>query len=138
MKHLTWTALFLGVFATPSLADSELLFFHSPTGNISCIIALGEYAEARCDMRELTPSFTKPPPDCDLDWGSSFTVELEDRKGQLACVGDTVAGPGGTELGYGQSLSLGGFTCTSEKSGMTCTNPAGHGFTIAKAKQTLF
>ena len=130
---------FVPFFAASSAqANDELLFFRSPSGNISCIIALGEYAEARCDMADLTPSFTKAPPDCDLDWGSSFTVALEDRKGQLTCAGDTIAGPGSTEIGYGQTLSLGGFSCTSEKTGMTCTNPAGHGFTISKAKQTLF
>jgi hypothetical protein len=123
--------------ATPVVAD-DLLFFRSPTGNISCLIATGEYAAARCDMRSLTPSFITPPPDCDLDWGSSFEVSLSSRKGMLACVGDTVADPSAVELGYGQTLSLGGFDCTSERNGMTCTNPAGHGFTISKARQTLF
>ena len=52
----------------------------------------------------------------------------------MACVSDTVANEDGLELDYGKTLSLGGFSCTSEKTGMTCTNPAGHGFTIAKAK----
>jgi hypothetical protein len=131
-------AIFLfAIFATPVLAD-DLLFFRSPTGNISCLIATGEYAVARCDMRSLTPSFTTAPPDCDLDWGSSFEVALSSRKGVLACVGDTVADPSAVELGYDQTISLGGFDCTSERSGMTCTNPAGHGFTISKARQSLF
>lgn len=123
--------------ATPAAAD-DLLFFRSPTGNISCLIATGEYGVARCDMRSLTPSFTTPPAGCDLDWGSSFEVTLSSRKGELGCVGDTVADPSAVELGYGQTLSLGGFDCTSERNGMTCTNPAGHGFTISKARQTLF
>ena len=126
------------ILANPAVADDELLFFRAPSGNINCLIALGEYAEARCDMTQLTPSFTKAPADCDLDWGSSFTIGLSDRKGQLACVGDTVSDQRATILGYGQTLSLGGFDCTSEKTGMTCTNPAGHGFTIAKARQKLF
>jgi hypothetical protein len=134
MKALT---VFFLIFATPAVADG-LLFFRSPSGNIHCLIATGDYAEARCDMRSLTPSFTTQPPDCDLDWGSSFAVGLSSRKGVLACVGDTVADPSAVELGYGQTLSLGGFDCTSERSGMTCTNPAGHGFTISKARQTLF
>lgn len=123
--------------ATPAMAD-DLLFFRSPTGNISCLIATGEYAVARCDMSSLTPSFTTPPPDCDLDWGSSFEVGLSSRKGVLACVGDSVADPSAVTLGYGETLSLGGFDCTSERSGMTCTNPAGHGFTLSKARQSLF
>jgi hypothetical protein len=137
MKHLAPAALFLTTLTAPALAD-DLLVFRSPTGNINCLIATGDYAQVRCDMKQLTPSFTKPPPDCDLDWGSSFAVGLSDRKGQLACVGDTVIDQNAITLGYGQTLSLGGFDCTSEKSGLTCTNPAGHGFTIAKVKQRLF
>jgi hypothetical protein len=125
------------VAATPAAAD-DLLFFRSPSGNIHCLIATGDYAVARCDMISLTPSFTTPPPDCDFDWGRSFEVTLTARQGQPACVSDTVADPSAVELGYGQTLSLGGFDCTSERSGMTCTNPAGHGFTISKARQRLF
>jgi hypothetical protein len=131
-------ALLFGLLiATPAAAD-DLLFFRSPSGNIHCLIATGEYAVARCDMTSLTPSFTTPPPDCDLDWGGSFEVTLTARQGSLGCVGDTVADPSAVELGYGQTLSLGGFDCTSERSGMTCTNPAGHGFTLSKARQRLF
>jgi hypothetical protein len=129
--------LALMVCASPSFAD-DLLFFRSPTGNINCLIATGDYAQARCDMIELTPSFTAPPLNCDLDWGHSFSVGPSDRKGQLACVGDTVIDQTAIRLGYGETLSLGSFTCTSEETGMTCTNPAGHGFSISKAKQRLF
>lgn len=123
--------------ASPAVAD-EFLQFQSPTGNIHCLIATGEYGEARCDMIELMPTYRQPPPDCDLDWGAYFTVGLSSRKGALACVGDTAVNPDSVVLGYGKTISLGGFDCTSEKSGMTCTNPAGHGFTLSRAKQQLF
>jgi hypothetical protein len=116
----------------------DALFFHSPSGNIQCMIATGDWAVARCDMSDLTRSFTKAPADCQFDFGSSFEVEPSARKGLVGCISDTVANPDGLVLDYGKSISLGGFLCTSEKSGMTCTNPAGHGFTIAKAKQTVF
>ena len=86
MRNFTLTVLVYLISAAPSLAD-DLLFFRSPTGNINCLIATGDYAVARCDMKQLTPSFTAPPPDCDLDWGASFAIGLSDRKGQLACVG---------------------------------------------------
>jgi hypothetical protein len=131
-------ALALLLTASPALAD-DFLAFHSPSGNIHCIIATGaDFAQARCDMRDLTPSFTRPPADCDLDWGSAFSVGLDDSQGQLACVGDTVMMPDSLELGYGDSLTQGGFTCTSDQSGMRCTNPAGHGFSLSKARQRLF
>ncbi|EEW26440.1 DUF6636 domain-containing protein [Rhodobacter ferrooxidans] len=131
-------AVVLLLTASPALAD-EFLAFRAPSGNIHCMIATGDdYAQARCDMVELTPSFTKPPAGCDLDWGSAFSVGLNDSQGQLACVGDTVMMPDAAVLGYGNTLTSGGFSCTSDQTGMTCTNPAGHGFSLSKARQRLF
>ena len=128
--------LFLGL-SGPALAD-EYIGFRSPTGNIHC--ALYDFdggAEARCDLRELAPSYRKAPAGCDLDWGSAFAVPA-DGKGYLVCAGDTVMDPRNPVLGYGQAVSLGGISCVSAKTGMTCTNAAGHGFSVAKAKQKLF
>ena len=129
--------LLLILVASPAMAQ-DVLQFQSPTGNIHCLIATGDYAEARCDMIALTPTYRQPPPNCELDWGAYFTVGLSDRTGQLACVGDTAINPDSLVLGYGKTISLGGFDCTSEKTGMTCTNPGGHGFTISKARQRLY
>ena len=128
--------LALMFLASPAFAG-DYVNFHSPSGNIQCAISTGDYAGVRCDMSELTPSFTKAPPDCEFDWGSSFAVDAK-GKGYLACVSDAVANDEGLELGYGKSISLDGFTCKSEKSGLTCTNKSGHGFSISKAKQRLF
>ncbi len=121
----------------PAVAD-DLVFFRSPSGNIHCLLATGDYAGARCDIRSFTPSFTTPPQDCDLEWGDSFEVAPRSRKGTLGCHGDTVITPDALVLEYGRTLELGGIACVSETSGMTCTNPAGHGFTVAKARQRLF
>jgi hypothetical protein len=41
-------------------------------------------------------------------------------------------------LRYGEAVTLGGISCVSAKTGMTCTNAEGHGFSVAKAKQRLF
>jgi hypothetical protein len=133
MKCVVAALIFL---ATPVAAD-DFLSFQTPSGNISCMIATGDFAEARCDMRELTPSFTSPPADCDLDWGSSFIVG-ETGPGQLGCVGDTVMDDQAAVLAYGESAEAGDFVCTSQKSGITCTNGEDHGFTLSRAKQTLF
>ncbi|MGL4238515.1 DUF6636 domain-containing protein [Tabrizicola sp.] len=123
--------------AGPALAN-DLLTFQSPTGNIHCsIYTWDNNAEARCDLQELTPSYTKRPAGCDLDWGSSFAVGAEGR-GVLACVGDTVVDRRNPVLPYGEAVSLGGLSCVSAKTGITCTNAAGHGFSVAKAKQRLY
>jgi hypothetical protein len=120
-------------FAAPAVADD----FQSPSGNIFCTIETGEYSGVRCDMVDLTPSFTKRPADCDLDWGSSFYVEAT-GKGGLGCHGDTVILPRARVLDYGDSVDAGPYTCTSVKTGMTCMNAEGHGFTLSRAKQEVF
>ena len=130
-------AVILIGLATPALAQ-DLLFFHAPSGNIHCLIATGDGAEARCDIVQLTTTIPPRPADCDLDYGHAFTIGPTDTKGLRACVGDTVADPEGMTLAYGDRIDLGGFTCRSEATGMTCQNALGHGFTLAKARQSLF
>ena len=127
----------LTLLAAPALAD-EFIYFHTPSDNIHCMLMTGDYASARCDMLALTKSFPKRPDDCDLEWGDAFGIGPSDRKGYVMCHGDTVVSPDSMELGYGASVTLGDFTCTSEKTGMTCTNARGHGFSISKARQQLF
>jgi hypothetical protein len=123
--------------AGPVLAD-EYIAFQSPTGNIHCAIyTFDGNAEARCDLGELTPSYTRRPAGCDLDWGSAFAVGAT-GKGVLACVGDTVMDRRNPVLPYGEAVSLGGISCVSAKTGVTCTNAAGNGFKVAKASQQLF
>lgn len=126
-----------GLAAAPAVAD--VLGFVTPSKNILCGIAsYDDGTWVRCDMSELTPSFTKQPADCEFDWGSSFAVGVGEPKGVVACVSDVAASGDLMTLQYGKSVSFDGITCVSEKSGVTCTNPKGHGFKISKAKQTLF
>ena len=129
--------LTLALFSTSALAD-DYIAFRSPSGNIACALMSGAYAGARCDMRDLTHSFPNRPADCDLDWGDAFGIDAGGRQGQVLCHGDTVIDPNAMTLGYGQTATLGDITCTSDKTGMTCQNAQGHGFTIAKAVQHLF
>ena len=139
MKSLALSVAFaFALAATPAAAD--FVQFQSPTGNIHCYIYTdGSEGEARCDLIDLTPTFRRPPPGCfEGDWGAYFTVSLYGRRGLLACVGDSAVDRGSMVLNYSRSLSVGGFTCASEETGMTCTNPAGHGFSVARAKQQLF
>jgi hypothetical protein len=130
-------ALAVGLAASAVQAQ-DYVGFRSPTGNIHCsLYTWEEGTEARCDLRELTPSYKKFPGTCELDWGASFGV-MSGGKGYLVCAGDTVMDPANPVLGYGQAVSLGGISCVSAKTGITCTNAEGHGFSVAKAKQKLF
>lgn len=121
--------------ALPANAD-EYLAFHSPSGNIQC--AIFTFFEARCDILDISAPIPDPPADCELDYGHAFGIGSLDAKGYRICAGEPVADPGGLTLGYGDHIDLGGFRCTSEKTGMTCTNAAGHGFSLSKRAQRLF
>lgn len=124
------------VLAAAPAAAQEMIQFHSPSGNIHCMIWLPDTPHARCDIFESTPSFPAPR-DCDLDWGTAFGVGPTGR-GEPWCVGDTVYSAEGMVLPYGRSVSLGPFTCSSAETGMTCVNRQGGGFTVARAAQRVF
>ena len=124
------------VLAAPALAD-EYIAFQSPTGNIHC--ALHEYGgttEARCVMREYQSSFRSWPPGCE-GLNREFAV-WDFRDGQLSCSDASLTQDTNPVLPYGNAVSLGGISCVSAKTGMTCTNADGHGFSVARAKQRLF
>lgn len=123
--------------ASPALGD-DFVALQSPTGNIHCVLSTWSGgAEARCDLRALTPSYRQRPAGCDLDWGDSFYVGARGAAG-LTCHGDTVIDRRNPVLGYGEAVSLGGISCVSAQTGMTCTNAQGRGFSVAKARQKLF
>ena len=132
-----WMAGLVGACITasgPALAQD--ISFRSPTGNIHCMIFSGTDAAARCDVSEFTPSYQRPA-DCDLDFGYAFQVGAEGQ-GEPICAGDTVIDENASVLAYGRSVVSSGITCTSEKTGMTCVNEEGHGFTVARSSQEAF
>lgn len=109
----------------------------TPSGNIECNIWTSVDEELRCDMKSLAPSFPIKPDDCPVDWGSAFGM-LTRGRAEVLCIGDTIVGPPKMVIEYGHTVQYGSFTCTSEKTGLTCTNLDGHGFKLSKATQILF
>lgn len=133
---MTVAAFCLG--AAPALAEYEFLAFRSPTGNIHCgFERSGAESFATCEIREFVPSLTQRPANCELDWGSRFSVGQRGQ-GSLDCHGDTIQGWDSLVLGYGKSISLFGISCQSERSGMTCRNAQGGGFWVSRGRQRLF
>jgi hypothetical protein len=122
--------------ALPAAAD-EFLPFQSPSGNIHCMLTTGFFDGARCDIFDKTPSLPPPPGGCPLDWGTAFEIGASGRGGGL-CAGDTVAQPNSVVLPYGAAISFGGVTCWSERTGMTCTNGEGGGFSLSRQAQRVF
>ncbi|MGH6710593.1 MAG: DUF6636 domain-containing protein [Bradyrhizobium sp.] len=123
--------------AWPANAQSRTIGFVSPSKNIAC--AYFDYDNQntlRCDIMEATVTARRPA-DCDLEWGKAF--EMRSKGGAVRlCYGDTVMDPKMPVLAYGEVWQRGGFTCTSEQSGVTCFNAVRRGFSLARAKQEVF
>lgn len=107
--------------------------FQTPSGNIHCAV---DGSEIRCDIVER--SFTPPPRprSCQFDWGGS--VELTPHGARMICVSDTAANPDYPRLAYGTAWQGGGLTCVSAQAGLRCTNAAGRGFELSRARLSLF
>jgi hypothetical protein len=132
--------LLFAPFALSVAAVAESTEFRSPSGNILCSFSDYENVQGvRCDIINHAdlPPLLPVPKDCDLDWGNMFIVGKKGKAG-LECAGDLAANPTAPPLGYGKSISNFGITCTSTKSGMTCKNSQGHGFSVSRSKQRLF
>ncbi|WP_156687384.1 DUF6636 domain-containing protein [Mycobacterium sp. Marseille-P9652] len=127
--------LFVVAIAMPATAFADDRSFQSPSGNIACQLGADGVA---CDVSDYTYQVPPGPP-CSqhIAWGNRFTLQ----KGQaaaMACHGDTLRVPGEQTLNYGQTLSAGTITCSSDASGVTCTDGStGHYFRVSRESYTL-
>jgi hypothetical protein len=106
---------------SPNTAPPESVdAFLSPLGNINCEIAIpARPTVASCELGTPAQSVSM-----------SETGVLTDCSGDQ-CLGNV--GAGIPALDYGQSTSVGIFTCLSEATGVTCTVPGGKGFKISES-----
>ena len=118
-------------------AQSGPTGFRSPSKNIACqYFDYDGQNTLRCDIMEANVTARRPA-DCDLEWGKAF--EMRSKGGAVRlCYGDTVMDSALPVLAYGAVWQRGGFTCTSEQSGVTCFNADRRGFSLARAKQEVF
>lgn len=119
-------------------AETRIIAFQSPTGNIGCQFVLGQDSAVRCDLMRYDNSFPDKPRDCDFDFGGAFWLSDWAETGEVICHSDTVIDPSAPVLDYGSTMTEGQITCWSEKSGLTCQNAAGHGFTLARKAQKVY
>ena len=100
--------------------------FYSPSKNISCEIDNNFGTSATTSALCLTIS---PPKSVTLKTDSSLTE----------CTGVNCLSNAGTNtptLAYGQSITLGPFTCASSTAGIKCTLANGDGFLISSSATT--
>jgi hypothetical protein len=124
-----------GVATAPAFA--KLVQFRTPSANIGCV---GETARAanfvRCDIASRSWSPPRRPASCRLDWGQGLALDRRGRSSWV-CAGDTALNRGRI-LAYGARRVIGGITCVSRTSGLTCTNQDGHGFTLSRQRYRRF
>lgn len=130
-------------------AQTSLVHFQSPSGNINCIGAgPGSFGPAfvDCLVRKNTWRRLKPKPaSCDLDWDPT-TLGLSKRRLFVgSCRGDigplcVYTSDRCTTLAYGRHIDLGPIRCLSLKAGVECryrTAPM-VGFRIARETYILY
>ena len=112
--------------APPVAAES----FTSPSGNISCTI---DSDRARCVISAFDYKAPEKPADCQLEnWGGVVVANKEGAG--FSCVEAPESSGPARVLGYGESITAEGMTCTSTEEGMTCkSEDSGVGFTMARA-----
>jgi hypothetical protein len=146
MRAILFTYVMIAAAVIARPADADDATFKTPTGNINCLYldVKGE-EELRCDITQFTPSFKTAPPGtsneaivCTPALLRGFIITPSAKRGAAFCPTDSVNEPGSKVLPYGASFSRDGMTCTSETSGMTCKNAAGHGFSLSRAQQKIF
>ncbi|MCA3556339.1 hypothetical protein [Aestuariivirga sp.] len=114
----TLFAAFACLTATFRPAAADVIKFKMPSNNVGCHYESSPKDVLRCLRYE--PSVMG----VFLDENDAFASRPE-------MWGPALVGEGMLVLQYGESLSLGGITCTSEQSGLT-REGYGHGFAVSR------
>lgn len=102
---------------------SDVKFFQSPSGNISCEI------DWQRGTRDSIYCMSIDPP-------QNIAIDIQGEVISQCTEGDScLSNPpqGEPTLPYGHATGLGPFTCQSESDAMTCTATSGRGFAISKS-----
>ena len=116
--------------ATAIKADQNgVVQFTTPSNNIECIYVPaggspvykppGNMAELSCDRA--TPNYVR------VQMSARGAVQQIPNPGDQPCCS---VGP---VLNYGETWRVAPFSCTSERTGLTCRRDAGHGFSVSRA-----
>jgi hypothetical protein len=110
----------------------------TPSGHIACEYQYLPPLGLRCDVDGGIKPLPPKPKSCEFDWGAGFFIG-ERGRASVVCTSGAINFPPQTTLRYGRTWrKLGGFSCTSRKSGLTCRNKSGHGFFLSKERSRRF
>ena len=134
MRRLALVAALL-TLAGPAAA-ATLPGFHSPSGNIRCLLLAGSPASLLCRIGEAAyaPSLQAGcMAKASVDW-HGFMLTASKRAAPV-CSGGILytQRPHWANLPYGASWHRASFTCDSRITGVTCRSASGHGLFLARA-----
>jgi hypothetical protein len=137
MRFLLILLALLAIVPDTARAEGDSPGFQSPSRNISCAFFVdGKQNLLRCDIAVID-SKPKRPADCELEYGQAFLMHSRGGAERI-CYGDALTDKPLPVAAYGEVWQRGGFTCTLEQTGVTCSNADRHGFSLSRAKQELF
>lgn len=125
------------VVASAKRIVTPLPGFRSPSGSISCFVVGVKPSLLHCDVTHATYAAalqSRCMARASLDWHG---FDLAAGKGAVSCAGGIPYSPATQRpsyvvLPYGRRWRSAGFTCSSEPTGVTCTNGAGHGLFVSR------
>jgi hypothetical protein len=132
-RIITFAATLSVAVLGPVVASATDVRFASPSGNITCVI--NDFVAA-CRIADYTPTYTNRPNSCEGEWGNYFFV-VPSGEGKMGCISSEIDEPAAT-LPYGSSIDYTLLSCSSETTGITCTNTDGNGFSVRSAEQRIF
>jgi hypothetical protein len=101
----------------------------------------GTGGQVRCEIVVKDWQSPARPASCTADWGAGLVL---DTRATMLCASDTIRGDAETNtdgsviLPYGTAIRFAPFTCSSQKSGVDCTNTAtGAGFLLGRSGYAL-
>ncbi len=122
-------------------AKTTLSGIRTPSGNIKCLVIPGKPNLLHCTLGRASyasrlQSQCMTPGGGGVDWhGFELTAT---GKGGISCSGGILYSPeryrpSYSTLIYGHSWRHGGFSCLSQRSGLTCRSGSGHGLFLSRA-----
>ena len=116
-------------------AAAAITNFRTPSGLVYCASMTGP-TFLRCDTQYRT-RFSGTRSCVEGDYGEAFGMAKRGRAHPL-CISDSVFDRRAKVLRYGTTRHFGPFTCTSRRTGLTCTNRSGHGWALSRENQRVF